>query len=170
MPLTLVPVWTAVDIPDLVQCTLEWHMENRSSMQLMVDFRTDALPARLIAMDQEHLLVHCQGMPKLSQTSKCTYTLLAKSDGGDALVTGEIQRISDSGDVFTLRIPHRIDVGMPSEYLSVADNTSTTPYTTEVSKIPAQSRKCRASHRIIGNGLCIRRGQLHWFSHLRRLV
>ena len=166
----LFPVWTTVEVPALIQCTLEWHMENRSALQLMVDFRTDALPVHIIAMDEEHLLVHCKGMPKLSTASHHKYTLMGKNAGGDVLVNGVIERISESGDVFTLRIPARIDVGMPEEYLALADGLMATPVQALTRRPPARATRCRASHRIIGNGLCVRHGALHWFSHLRRSV
>lgn len=170
MSFKLLPVWTAVEVPVLIQCTLEWHMENKTPLQLMVNYRTDALPAHIIAMDEEHMLVHCQGMPRLNTTQDTTYTLLGRSAGGDVLIDGQIQRIADSGDVFTLRIPQRINVGMPEEYLAVATGLSATPASTVPRTTPRPARNCRASHRIIGNGLCIRQGALHWFSHLRRIV
>lgn len=170
----LFPVWTAVEAPALIHCTLEWHMENKTPLQLMVDFRTDAPPAHLIAMDEERLLVHCQGLPRPGKSPHVTYSLLGKSSGGDLLVNGDIHRVSASGDVLTLRIPPRIAVGMPEEYLAIADDQSTIP----LHQIPPnsmrtsqrQARNCLASHRIMGNGLCIRRGELNWFSHLRRMA
>lgn len=170
MSTKLFPVWTAIDVPSLIQCTLEWHIENNTPLQLVVDFRTDALSAHIIALDEEHMLLFCQDMPNLGHASRSTYALMGKSAGGDVLICGAIQRVSRNGDVFTLRIPPRIDVGMPEEYLAVADGLMATPVEAIARRPPVRAKRCRASHRIMGNGLCIRRGPLHWFSHLRRIA
>ncbi len=165
----LVPVWTHVEVPALIECTLEWHMENRSKLQLMLDFRTDPLPAHILAIGPDYLLVHCQGLPKCSTSAIRAYTLLGKNAGGDVMLNGEVTQVSDSGDVLTLRIPQSIAVGTPQEYQPIAAPAKTPLPAIRKSYAPA-IRKCRAAHRIIGNGLCIRRGSLHWFSHLRRFV
>jgi hypothetical protein len=113
MPTPPLPVWTAVDSPVLIQCLMEWHMENKTPLKLMIAFRTDPLPAHILGVDDTHMLVLCAGLPSPGNGVRPTYTVSGKSSDGNFLATGQVARVSASGGILTLRLPERVDVGQP---------------------------------------------------------
>lgn len=91
-------------------------MENKTSLQLMIDFRTDPLPAHILGIDDAHLLVQCAGLPCMGKLTRPLYTVSGKSSDGNFMATGQIARVSSSGDILTLRLPERADVGQPDSH------------------------------------------------------
>jgi len=115
-------VWKQIEAPQTIRRTLLRHIGNQTPLLLMIDFRSDALPAYIVGLSNAHLLVRCEGMPKSGNYSPPVYSLYGKGQQGKFLASGALSRVSLRGDVFTLTIPEWIDVcpGNDGEYLQTA--------------------------------------------------
>lgn len=103
-------IWKQIDAPQIIRRTLLRHVEEQTPLLLMIDFRSDALPAHIVGLSNAHLLVICKGMPKSGKHSPPVYSLYGKSLKGEFLASGALIRLSARGDVFTLTIPEWLDV------------------------------------------------------------
>ena len=119
-------VWKQIETPQTIRRALLRHVGNQTPLLLMIDFRSDALPAYIVGVSYAHLLVICKGMPKSGKHSPPVYSLYGKSQQGDFLASGALSRVSVRGDVFTLTMPEWIDVshGNDGAYLQTAIATA----------------------------------------------
>ena len=103
-------VWNQIEAPQTIRRVLLRHTEKQTPLLLMIDFRSDALPAHIVGLSDAHLLVICKGMPQLGKNSPPVYSLYGKGPQGEFLASGALSRVSLRGDVFTLAMPEWIDV------------------------------------------------------------
>jgi hypothetical protein len=115
-------VWKQIETPQTIRQTLIGHFANQTPLLLMIDFRSDALPAHIVGLSDRHILVVCKGMPKAREHSPPVYSLYGKSPQGDFLASGALSRVSSRGEVFTLTMPEWIDIspGPEGTYLQTA--------------------------------------------------
>jgi hypothetical protein len=103
-------IWKQIEAPQTIRRTLLRHIKKQTPLLLMIDFRSDALPAYIVGLGNTHLLVICKGMPKSGQHSPPVYSLYGKGPQDNFLASGALGRVSVQGDVFTLTMPEWIDV------------------------------------------------------------
>jgi hypothetical protein len=103
-------IWKQIEAPQAIRRVLWRHAANQTPLRLMIDFRSDALPAHIVGLSHAHLLVICRGMPQLGKNSPPVYSLYGKGPQGEFLASGVLSRVSLRGDVFTLAMPEWIDV------------------------------------------------------------
>ena len=115
-------VWKQIEAPQTIRRTLLRHIGEQTPLLLMIDFRSDALPAHIVGLSNAHLLVICKGMPKSGKHSPPVYSLYGKSAKGEFLASGALSRVSVRGDVFTLTMPEWLDVspGNDGAYMQTA--------------------------------------------------
>jgi hypothetical protein len=115
-------IWKQIEAPQTIRRTLLRHIGEQTPLLLMVDFRSDALPAHIMGLSNAHLLVTCKGMPKSGKHSPPVYSLYGKSPKSSFLASGALSRVSVRGDVFTLTMPEWLDVspGNDGAYMQTA--------------------------------------------------
>ena len=108
--------WKQIEAPQTIRRTLLRHIGNQTPLLLMIDFRTDALPAHILGLSEAHLLVICKGMPKSGKNSPPVYSIYGRGKQGDFLASGAVSRVSVRGEVFTLTLPEWIDISLDEDH------------------------------------------------------
>ncbi len=52
-------VWKQIEVPQTIRHTILRHIGNQTPLLLMIDFRSDAIPAHIVGLSNTHLLVRC---------------------------------------------------------------------------------------------------------------